>query len=444
MIKEFNEYIKNNHLIGQNSKVLLAVSGGIDSVVMATLIMKSGITAAIAHCNFGLRGEESDQDELFVKSLASELSIDFHNIRFDTVNFAKENKVSIQVAARELRYNWFENLRKELDFDYIAVAHNLNDNMETIMFNLTRGTGITGLSGIKAQNGKIIRPLLFASREMIREYADNENIMFREDHTNSETKYSRNKIRHLVVPVLKEINPALETTIGETGKRLQEIQSYLDKKIEEDKIKYFSREENLVSIKIVDIKKILTNLSIAYELFKEFGITPALLNDLQDITYSSSGKQLFTSSHRIVRDRGSIIILRDNKQQPNFFTLKDINSFNDLKFFDAKTVAVGKNLRIHHEKEFATLDITLLKFPLVLRTWRSGDYFFPFGMKGKKKISDYLTDNKYPVITKERAMVLVSGNDIVWLVGERIDNRFGLSEKSKEALVLRFYQHKIS
>ncbi len=439
MIKEFNRYIDTNNLFDKDSKILLTVSGGIDSMVMAYLTVKSGYYAAIAHCNFGLRGKESDKDELFVKSFASNLSIDFHTVRFETYRFAKENKVSIQVAARNLRYNWFEKLREEIGFDYIAVAHNLNDNVETILFNLTRGTGITGLSGIRLTNGRIIRPLLFASRESIKEYASRENIQFRDDHTNSETKYSRNKIRHLVVPVLKEINPALESTITETGNRLQEIQEYFEGKIEEEKKRYLLREEKGLSIKIEDIRQVFSNRSVAYCFFKEFGITPSLLNDLQQIIDSSSGKQLYTSSHRIVRDRDYIFIIPDVNKESQQFTITKVSEFNALKFIKAKTVVIGKDFRIHHERGFATLDLSLLKFPLILRTWKSGDFFFPFGMKGKKKISDYLTDNKYPVITKERAMVLVSGNDIVWLVGERIDNRFGLSDKSKEALVLRFY-----
>jgi tRNA(Ile)-lysidine synthase len=444
MIKEFTEYIDRNHLIDKDSKVLMAVSGGIDSVVMATLMVKSGFYCAIAHCNFGLRGEESDQDELFVKTLASELSVDFYNTRFDTANFAKENKVSIQVAARELRYNWFEKLRHEIGYDYIAVAHNLNDNMETILFNLARGTGINGLSGIMIKNGKIVRPLLFATREMINEYAGQENILFREDHTNSETKYSRNKIRHLVVPVLKEINPSLEATISETGNRLQEIQKYFEEKIEEEKKRFLSCEGENIKLKIGDTVNILSNLSVAYEFFKEFGITPHLLNDLLEITSSSSGKQLYTSSHRFVKDRDSIIIIPCNNEPPKPITIKEANDFNKLKFIEAKTFLVDKTFRINRDKDFATLDLSILKFPLTLRVWRSGDFFYPFGMKGSKKVSDYLTDRKYSLIDKEKALVLESDNKIVWLVGERIDSRFCLTNKSREALVLRVDQHQIS
>lgn len=444
MIKEFTEYIDKNNLIDKNSRVLLAVSGGIDSVVMATLTVKSGFYSAIAHCNFGLRGEESDQDELFVKSLASELSVDFYSIRFDTASFAEENKVSIQVAARELRYNWFEKLRAEIGYDYIAVAHNLNDNIETILFNLARGTGINGLSGIKAKNGKIVRPLLFATREQIKEYADSENISFREDRTNSETKYSRNKIRHLVVPVLKEINPSLEATISETGNRLLEIQKYFEEKVEEEKKRLLQSEGKTRKIKVKDTIRILSNLSVAYEFFKEFGITPHLLNDLSMITGSLSGKQLYTSSHRFVKDRDSIIIIPYRNEPPKPITIREVSDLNKLGFFEAKRVLVDKGFKIKREKDYATIDLHLLKFPLTLRAWKSGDYFYPFGMEGSKKISDYLTDRKYSIVDKEKALVLESDGDIVWLVGERIDNRFRLTKKSGEALLLRVKQHQVS
>ncbi len=273
MLDDFAKYIEENHLFGKNDRILLAVSGGIDSMVMAHLFLAAGYKTGIAHCNFCLRPEESDKDEDLVRVFASENHIPFYPIRFETRAYARQHGISIQMAARELRYEWFEKIRTETGFDFIAVAHNLNDNIETLLINLTRGTGITGLTGMRPVSNRIVRPLLFATRRRIADYRDSQNVLFREDKSNAETKYTRNKIRHLVVPVLKEINPSVEETLNETAGRLAGINEIVSSYIGSLRDRISAVKDAEIIFRINELREYLQNSTVLFELFRPYGIT---------------------------------------------------------------------------------------------------------------------------------------------------------------------------
>ena len=438
MIQAFNDYISQHNLTQKDNKILLAVSGGIDSIVMTDLFYKSGFkNIAIAHCNFSLRGEESDGDEKHVRQFALEHDIPIFVIRFHTKEYAKMHKVSTQVAARELRYAWFKRLRAEHGFDFIAIAHNMNDNMETVLLNLTRGSGLTGLTGIKAKNEYIIRPLLFATRQMIEEYSKENDITYREDSSNSENKYNRNKIRHLVTPVLKEINSAVEENISETSERLSEIESYIEQRVTEIRKELFNYNGDIISIDLKEFKNLIPNKSICYEVFKIFGLTASTTKDLMTIINGSVGSHVTTFSHRFMRDRETLLITPHEIDKISTHIIHNVEELNADKGFSAEVVEIDDNFIIPKSSEIACLDYEKIEFPLILRRWENGDSFSPFGMRGKKKISDYLIDKKVPMVKKEKVMVLTSNGKIAWIVGERIDNSFKITNKSKVALIIK-------
>jgi tRNA(Ile)-lysidine synthase len=438
MIEDFKNYIKENNLLSKTDSLLLAVSGGIDSMVMSHLFLRAGFKIGIAHCNFCLRFEESEKDEEFVKDYAGQHNIPFHSKRFNTQAFAKENRLSVQMAARELRYDWFEMIRKENNFDFIAVAHNLNDNIETFLINLTRGTGISGLTGMKPSHNLIIRPLLFATRQTIVEYARENNIIFREDLSNAETKYTRNKIRHHVLPVLKEINPSIEATLNETAERLSEIDEVLSMYIE-DTGKKISEQHGGNTIFSIDLlKSCLHNRTILYELFKPYGISGLVLTDLLNIIYGRTGGQLVTRTHRILKNRKNLIISPVETDKEIYHEITNVAGLRKVPgICSARNVNITGSFNISYDAHIACLDSQKISFPLIIRKWRAGDFFFPLGMKRKKKLSDYFVDKKYSIPEKEKALILESAGEIVWIIGERIDDRFRITETTHRALIIR-------
>jgi tRNA(Ile)-lysidine synthase len=438
MLNQFLDYIKDNHLFKKEDKVLLAVSGGIDSMVMADLFIRSGIKSGIAHCNFCLRGRESDKDEELVKNMAALHKIPFYSIRFDTKKYSESKGISIQMAARELRYGWFEETRRKNRFDVIAVAHNLNDNIETLLINLTRGTGIAGLTGIKNSGNHIVRPLLFAPREIIRQYQIKHEVNFREDKSNTQTKYTRNKIRHLVIPVLKEINPSIEATLNETCERLgatNDIVNYFTDNLRNSLLK---KNNGNLAINITKLKPLFRNSTLLYELFKPFGITGSLVTDLHKIAEGETGGQLFTTTHRFLKNRNEIIISDQAETRDEYYKVKSIAGLRKIPvILSAGILIPATGFIIPSDRDTACLDSDKLPFPVIVRKWLPGDFFYPLGMKKKKKLSDYFIDNKFSRFDKEKVLVLESGGKIVWIVGERIDDRFKVTEFTKKILVLK-------
>jgi tRNA(Ile)-lysidine synthase len=438
MLIKFRKYINDNNLIKDGDRILLAVSGGIDSMVMAHLFLKSDHETGIAHCNFSLRGRESMQDEDFVRKFAAEHNIPFFTIRFQTKAFAKKNNLSVQMAARELRYKWFTQIMNENDYNLVAAAHNLNDNIETLLINLIRGTGITGFTGMKPASNRIIRPLLFATRKDIVKYSNTYKIVFREDRSNTDTKYTRNKIRHLVIPVLKEINPSVENTLIETAERFSGINEIVSEYISRLREKISEEKGEYIIFNVRLLKEHLQNRTVLFELFKPFGLKNAQLNDLEKVITGKTGSHIFTNSHRILKNRNEIIVSCNDNYGEIFFNIRNIRGFLKIPvILSAKYIIIGSDFEIPSDPHLACLDSEKLSFPLVIRKWRAGDHFNPLGMKQKKKLSDYFIDRKYSIADKEKKLILESDGKIVWVIGERIDNRFRITKETRRALILK-------
>ncbi len=435
MLDDFVKYIEEARLFGENDRILLAVSGGIDSMVMANLFLTAGFKTGIAHCNFCLRDEESDKDEELVRLFASKNNIPFYSVRFETKAHAVKHGISIQMAARELRYDWFEKIRSENGFDYIAVAHNLNDNIETLLINLIRGTGIAGLTGMKPATNRIIRPVLFASRQRIAHYRDSENIQFREDKSNEETKYTRNKIRHLVVPVLKEINPTVEDTLNETAGRLAGVNEIVSVYTGSIRDRISTTRDDTIIFRINDLQGYLSNSTLIFELFRQYGVTGALIKDLINLVTGMTGSQIFTRTHRLLKNREELIITLLENVTPCAMEIKKITDFPDVPcIVSAEIIEISQISKIPDDKYVAYLDLDTVRYPMLIRPWQKGDYFFPLGMEKKKKLSDYFVDRKFPITRKEQALILESEGKIVWIIGERIDNRFRITGATLKVL----------
>lgn len=438
MLKEFRNYIAENKMLEKDSRVLLAVSGGIDSMIMSDLFIKAGYQSGIAHCNFSLRGSDSDLDEDLVRKFAASVNIPFYSIRFDTHGYAEKNGLSVQMAARDLRYNWFEKIRIQNGFDYIAVAHNLNDNIETLLINLTRGTGITGLAGMRPVSGSIIRPLLFATRNEIEKYCKKYRITYREDRSNAEIKYTRNRIRHLIIPELKKINPAIERTLSETLIKLRETDDLVSRFITNIRNTISVTNEDKVTFDIEQLNKYLHEKTVLFELFRPFGLSGSQTGDLIDVIYGKTGGQLFTPSYRILKNRNKLIVsLSEKTADFSYKIFKHEDMENIPEIASAELIEITDSFVIPDDKTIACLDEKEMEYPLLIRKWKNGDFFYPLGMKRKKKISDFLIDIKKSRIEKDKIMVLESGGRIAWVIGERIDNRFRIKPETKRTLIIK-------
>lgn len=436
VLNRMQTFIKQHALFKEKERVLLAVSGGRDSVLMARLFKSAGFNFGIAHCNFQLRAEEADQDEQFTSELASELGVEFYFTRFNTPEYASENHISIQMAARDLRYQWLEKIREEFDYQYIGLAHHQNDVIETMLLNLTRGTGIAGLHGILAKKGKLIRPLLFLSREEIDQMPPFE---YREDSSNLSVKYARNKIRLEVIPVLKELNPSLEQTFEANRKRFAELEILLEQRVGELREQLFKKLDDLeFEIDLNALKKLIPLNTLLYGLFHPFGFTETVLNDLTRAWEGSPGKIFRSASHQLILDRDRLILCLIDQKVP-----EDISIGHDLtecvwnrQKFIGRTVTIEK-FQLIKNGAIAQLDYDLLQFPLRLRTWKNGDKFQPMGLKSQKKLSDFFIEKKIRLNHKKDIGILENGNgDIVWIVGLRISERYKISPNTKKVFIL--------
>ena len=414
--------------------MLLAISGGIDSVVLCDLVHRAGFEFGVAHCNFQLRGQDANDDEAFASQLAQKYGALYVSTRFDTEKYATNNKQSVQVAARNLRYEWFEKIRKLYGFTFIATAHHQNDVLETMVYNLTKGTGIAGLHGILPKNGHIIRPLLFTSRSKIEKYAQKRQLNYREDSSNSLTKYARNKIRHLVVPSLKEINPNIEDTFANNAKRFREIEIIYRQGIAAYRQQLFenTKHETLISIK--KLQKIEALPTVLYELLKPYHYVATQVEQIIAALDAESGKVFFSESHQIIKDR-QFLILSEKTTKDSSFSLID----NDLhilekkhEMFHFKKENRTEDFIYNTDKHIAQIDFDKLEFPLILRSWQNGDYFYPLGMNNKKKkLKRFFADQKLSLNDKERVLILTDNKKrIIWIVNHRIDERFKVTEKT--------------
>ncbi|MDZ7739482.1 MAG: tRNA lysidine(34) synthetase TilS [Bacteroidales bacterium] len=438
MTELFKQYIDQKHLVSDYDRILLAVSGGIDSMVMLHLFLRGNHNIGVAHCNFRLRGKESDKDQNFIEQECQKHNIRLYKKSFDTSAYAAERGISIQMAARELRYEWFEEIRSANSFDIVATGHNLNDSVETILINLSRGTGINGLSGIKEKSGHIIRPLLFATREMINEYAGKNAVEYREDSSNKQAKYTRNKIRHKIIPVLQQINPSVLHSIAETSEYLKSANSIYRQAIETKRDLLVRYTGSSALIEINEIKKLEPLEAWVYELFKEWGFGRGQVHDIIRIIDASSGKQLFSDTHIITKDRGSIIISPGDPEERKDIIIRSKADFDTAgRVVEKASLIPGKDFSLIKDPAFACLDADLINYPLIIRNWMEGDYFYPLGMQGRKKVSDLLIDMKIPVPDKKNICILEMDGDIIWVIGIRIDKRFRVSDSTEEVLLLK-------
>jgi tRNA(Ile)-lysidine synthase len=415
----------------KQKKLLLAVSGGLDSMVLLHLFKELKYEIAIAHCNFQLRGIESFGDQKFIQDYAEVHSIPIYVTQFDTIAFAKDYKLSTQVAARELRYNWFYELIEAENYDYVLTAHHADDNLETFLINLTRGTGLEGLTGIPEQNDKIIRPLLCFSRNEIDNYAKEQTISWREDSSNASDKYLRNKIRHHLIPVLKELNPSFITSFLKTESYLQESLAM----VEDAAIMVYQQvakeDGDLIHFDLVKLLQLPNYKSYLYQWLKEFGFTA--WDDIYDLVESQSGKQIFTSGFRLLKDRDSLVLvpIEDSEIEEDFYIDECQNEVKiplNITFCKVSDISVATNKTIF-------VDADQLVFPLKIRKWKTGDIFFPFGMDGKsKKVSKLFKDEKLSLLEKENVWILCSNDQIVWVIGIRADNRFRITDSTKNIL----------
>jgi len=437
MQKALLSYIQKEKLFKKTEKILLTVSGGIDSIVMCELFHNAGFKFGIAHCNFQLRNKESDADELFVEQLAEKYHVQFHSISFDTSAFAKKKKLSIQLAARELRYQWFEEIRSQFEYNYIATAHHQDDSIETFFINLIRGTGISGLHGILAKHGKIVRPLLFCTKNEIEIFAKKNQLKHREDSSNASDKYTRNKIRHQIIPLLKALNPNLENTITKDMERLKNVELIYRSAIAKAFAKISKTEKGGVSISIQKLKKLSPINTYLYEFLKPFHFNAATAEEILSVLDSVSGKQFFSTTHRLIKDRAFLLIenrppeLKNKTSEVNYLIKKNAKKFsNDSVTLGFKIAAA--NYELQTSNNIAQIDFDKLQFPLEIRKWEKGDVFYPLGMKGKKKVSDFFIDKKLSLFQKENTNLLISKGKIVWIIGLRLDERFKITEKTKK------------
>ncbi|HEX8378402.1 MAG TPA: tRNA lysidine(34) synthetase TilS [Pedobacter sp.] len=436
-VDRFKSFITLHKLFNPSEKVLLAVSGGKDSVLMTHLFNDAGFNFGIAHCNFKLRADESEEDERFVKNLSLALGVPYYHTNFDTGKVAKANEVSIQMAARDLRYNWFETIRNNFDYDYIAVAHHQSDATETILLNLVRGTGIAGLHGILPKRDKLIRPLLFLNREEIDGIVNACQLPFREDSSNSATKYARNKLRLEVIPKLKELNPTIEDTFEKNSRKFKELEDFLNIQIETFRNDLFQPADNgKIRIKLEDLKKLNPQMLLLYELFKPYNFSETVLKDLTYAWDGQPGKVFESPTHRLLLDREFLIlnkITETNSDETLIQQSETIVMWNNLRLTIAKIDLIDAEIVGGADQAF--FDSELLQFPLKLRHWFKGDYFYPFGMKGKKKLSDFFTSLKIPLTEKNKIGILENGNgDILWVVGYRMDDRYKVTSHTKNLL----------
>lgn len=432
MLLKFQNHLSAQFPFLQKAKILIAVSGGLDSMVLLDLISKSNLEFAVAHCNFQLRGDESDADENFVKSYCETNSLLGFFQKFDTKQFSEDEKLSIQVAARKLRYEWFYELIKTKNYDFIATAHHLDDQLETFLIHFSRGTGLDGLTGIPSQNDKIIRPLMIFSRAEIETFANENQLKWREDSSNVSDKYVRNKIRHHVVPILKELNPSFLDSFENTIQNLKQAQSLVD---DASRIVYRKVVQDVANQKKINLNELLqlpNYQAYLYQWLKPFGFSA--WQDIYDLVNAQSGKQIFSEHFRLLKDRETLIIEpKTDRISDEYFIKKSQSELNfPLKLKLSYVSEIGKS-----DTKTIFVDAEALKFPLQLRKWLEGDYFYPFGMNGKKKVSKFFKDDKFSLIEKRNTWLLCSDNQIVWLVGKRMDERFKITENTQTILKIQ-------
>lgn len=457
MKKKIESYIAEHQLFTKDDKLLLAVSGGMDSMFLVHLMWLSGYSFSVAHCNYKLRGNESDGDEHFVRQIAAHLGIRYHVKRFDTAIYAQNKKISIQEAARHLRYDWFEYLRQKFDYQWIITAHHASDSIETMLYNFSRGSGLKGLKGIQPKNGFVVRPLLFATKQEIKEAVQKENIAFREDSSNASYKYTRNFIRQEIIPLYQSINPEFEKTAIENLKYLNEANTLLHFFIQQVKdkiIETVDAEPALHRINKHKLQAYPSVLTILFEILKDYNFNTTQTEQILSVNERSTkvGRKFYSPTHVLLIEReyyilkprhGNYDVMQKPKMLEGAVILGIDVDLKEIEFHDSKLLlqySCTKDFKLIKHKNIAQLDADKMAFPLKLRHWQSGDFFKPFGMKGKRqKVSDFFNQNKVSAFDKEKIWILETAKgDICWIVGYRIDDRFKMTEESQKCLKIEW------
>lgn len=434
MFNRFKIHLQERFPELRSKKLLLAVSGGIDSMVLYDLLIKLQYDLSLAHCNFNLRGDASDGDEAFIKSEAKKNNIQLHVINFDTKAHAQKEKTSIQMAARDLRYAWFDDILKEGHYDFLLTAHHADDNVETFMINLSRGTGLEGLTGIPEKTRNIRRPLLPFSKDEIQRYAQDQKINWREDLSNEDTKYLRNKIRNELVPILKEINPSFLDSFSVTISNLQGTKEIVNDSIKKALGSIVDKNEDsaILSFNINALLKYANKPCYLYEIFNPYGFKQ--IHDIIALLSGQSGKQVLSKTHRLVKHREKLLLSQIQKKDIAAVVHQVDKSDKLIQLNDMsihfENLALTNFEDVNRTTDTAHFDKNLLTFPLYVRKWEKGDYFYPIGMKGKKKLSKFFKDEKYSLLQKENIWLLCSGSDVIWVIGKRMDDRYKITDKT--------------
>lgn len=436
LLDRFKDYCIDNELFTSVDKVLLAVSGGRDSMLMATLFLEAQIAVEIAHCNFGLRGRESDEDGILVRNFARQHGIPFHLKNFDTVSYAETHKISIQMAARDLRYAWFNDLARELNCRYIAVAQHKSDHVETVLLNLTRGTGLQGLQGIKSKRGNIIRPLLFLTAAEVTNAVEELKVPFRDDSSNFSTKYARNKIRLDIIPQFESLNTDFIDTMDKNIQRFQENYVLLQSFIDPLRSQLFETDTGEGwKIKKEDLSR--QSMPLLYALFEPFGFSKMTLQDLLQALASNaeSGRIFESNKYQLLLDRTYVLLKKKDRLATELEVSEDAKVIVWLdKTFE---ILLSEHTEICPDVQVAQIDYNRLIFPLKVRSWQEGDTFYPLGMRGKKKLSDYFVDRKISLFDKKNIAIWVNGNgEIMWISGYRLDDRYKITDNTQKVLTL--------
>ncbi|WP_374950798.1 tRNA lysidine(34) synthetase TilS [Mucilaginibacter sp.] len=437
-VKQFVEFIEKKKLFTAGTQILAAVSGGMDSVLMVHLLKAAGFNFGIAHCNFRLRGNDALTDQEFTRNLAQQLDVNFHTTNFDTREYAATQQVSIQMAARDLRYQWFNHLCVTAGYQVISLAHHQNDAIETILLNLTRGTGIAGMHGILPANGNLVRPMLFMSRAQIADLVRQEGLAYVEDSSNASVKYARNKIRHQVVPILKELNPSLEVTFEQNLQNFRELEELLHLQVAQLKGTILTHHGDEVHIALDDIRQLRPQRLLLYGLLQPYGFTDTLINDLISALDKHPGRLIENTAYSLVVDRDRVIISK-RKQQGDGNVQVNVGSTDiDVTYSQYRLTLLHDNspLIVKGNPLSVSVDADLLSYPLTVRAWQQGDFFYPLGMKTRQKLSDFFVHQKIPVNRKNDIPMLVNGNgDIVWIAGYRLNERYKVTENTKKVTI---------
>lgn len=444
MLEKTKLFVEKYQLFNKGQKILLATSGGVDSMVLTHVLSKLGYTIVLAHCNFQLRDKDSEADQKFLKAFAKKNQLKIYTKKFKTTEISKKKKQSIQEVARDLRYNWLESIRVKYTCDFIATAHHLDDNIETLVFKLAKGTGIKGLRGILLKNGKIVRPLLEISKAEIFEYAQKHAIPFREDSSNKTLKYDRNRIRQKVVPELLKVNQGLYSTMQFHFEKFRNIDQFHENVINQYRKKLFHYKNEDIFIALPQLKSIQGFETLSYELLAPFGFNSTQVDNILDQKNLTETKVIENDNYRVLRDKKQLIISK-NAEKSFSRILINKNSkkvhLNENQFLRVHHLPIGKLSKIVESNDYAYIDADKLNYPLIIRKPASSDYFYPFGMyqngkAKKKKVSKYFKDEKLSLYEREQSLLLASGTHIVWLIGGRLDDRFKITNATKSVLKL--------